>query len=236
MENPSQAPSSSSQLEGTQRILMDLNNTIERTIKSLEKRDIEASAPTVASPTATSTPSVINVPPANKTALQVINEMVKARLTQARVDFMDEYGQRKTGQFDSKEYELLQQRGLKVMSVSISNVRLHPTVQETLIKQWAANWLKLAKGENELLELNRNLIEAASQEKAQCMYAVRLSQDIKANCNNGNSTVQGLLRAILLRSRAMIRSGEFSNSLRRRMTTELQDIEDTIGWMGEDGT
>jgi hypothetical protein len=34
----------------------------------------------------------------------------------------------------------------------------------------------------------------------------------------------------------MIRSGEYSNSLRRRMTAELQDIEDTVKWLGEDET
>jgi hypothetical protein len=34
----------------------------------------------------------------------------------------------------------------------------------------------------------------------------------------------------------MIRSGEFSTSLRRRMITELQDIDDTIRWLGEDET
>jgi hypothetical protein len=236
MENPDQVSGASSQMEGTMRLLTDLNNTIERTIKSLEKRDIPTPSVAVASPAPSSAPSVLNVPPANRTALQVINEMVKARLTKPRVDFMDEYGKRKTGQFDSREYELLQQRGLKVLSVSISNVRLHPTVQETLIRQWAANWLRFAKGENERLELNRNLIETAAQESAQCVYTVRLSRDIEETCKKGNSNIERLLKAILLRSRAMIRSGEFSNSLRRRMTTEMQDIEDTIGWMGEDGT
>jgi hypothetical protein len=236
METPSQVSAASGGLEGTMRLLTNLNNTIERTIKTLEKRDGSGSSVMVASPPHGSARSAVNVPPANKTALQVINEMVKARLTQPKVDFMDEYGKQKTGQFDSREYELLQQRGLKILSVNISNVRLHPTVQETLIKQWGANWLRLAKGESELLDFNRNLIETAAQEKAQCMYAIRVSRDIDGACKKGKPSVEGLLKAILLRSRAMIRSGEFSNSLRRRMVTEVQDIEDTIRWLGEDGT
>jgi hypothetical protein len=215
------------------RLLRDLNNSMERTINSLEKREVPAPSNATPSPQSTSTSSA-NTPPVNRTALQVINEMVRARMTQATVDFMDEFGRRNTGQFESKEYALLQQRGLKVLSVSVSNVRVHPTIQESLIKQWSANWLRFAKGEGELLDFRRNLIEASAQEKAQLNYVKRLGCEIDAMCRKGKPTMDGLLKAILLRSRAMIRSGEFSNSLRRRMTTELQDLEDTIKWMGED--
>jgi hypothetical protein len=238
MDNPSQVASSPSRREGMMdRLLRDLNNTIERSINTLEMRP--ASKPNNGSASTspvTQASSMNTTVTSNKTALQIINEMVKARLTQPRVDIMDEYGKRLARQAASKEYELLQRRGLKVISVSISNVRLHPTVQESLIKQWKANWLKLAKGEGELLDIKRNLIETAAQEKAQFTYALHLSREIDAVCTNGKTTADGLLKSILLRSRAMIRSGEFSTSLRRRMITELQDIDDTIRWLGEDET
>ena len=94
---------------------------------------------------------------------------------------MDEYGRRHTGQVESKEYELLNQRGLIVLSVSIFNVRVHPTIQETMIKQWSANWLNLAKGEGELLDFRRNLIEASAQENAQLNYVKRLSREIRCH-------------------------------------------------------
>jgi hypothetical protein len=235
MATPSQVNSTSTRREGMmERLLRDINNSIEKTINSLEGREIsKPSTATYSSSATPSQPSSINAP-ASKTGLQIINEMLKARLTQAQVDLMDEYGNRKPGQMESREYELLQQRGLKVISVSVSNIRLHPTIQESLIKQWMANWLKLAKGEGELLDLKRNLIETAAQEKAQHIYALRLSREIDALCNRGKPAPEELLKSILLRSRAMIRSGEFSNTLRRRMDTELQDIEDTIRWIGED--
>jgi len=236
LESPSNAPAAPVRKEGIfNRLLRDFNNFIERTINSLEKREVPAPSSTDLPPQNSSTSSSVNMPPVNRTGLQVINEMVKARLTQPRVDFIDEYGRRKTGQSESKEYELLQLRGLKILSVSINNVRVHPTIQESLIKQWTANWLRLAKSEGELLDFRRNLIEASAQEKAQLNYAKHLSREIHAICRKGKPTEDALLKAILLRSRAMIRSGEFSNSLRRRMTTELQDIEDAIKWVGEDG-
>lgn len=236
MDNPSQAGPIRKRRRGvTVDLLRGINNTMEATIKILEQREEPKSSNTESSnPPAAATVSKVISTPASKTALQVINEMVKSRLTQAFVDNLDEYGKRIPGQIESKEYELLQQRGLKLLSVSISNVRLHPTIQENLIKQWKANWLDLAKGESEQLDLRRNLIEASAQEKAQYNYAMRLSREIEPICRRGKPTVEALLKALLLRSRAMIRSGEFSNSLRRRMTTELQDIEDTVKWMGED--
>jgi hypothetical protein len=235
MENPSHAQAAPRRKEGLYvRLLRDLNNSMERTINTLENRAVSKDPGSPTPPAPPSSQSILSTAPLDKTALQVINEMVRARLIQSRVDILDEYGQRKEGQIDSKEYDLLQQRGIKVLSVSISNVRLHPTVQESLIKQWAANWLRLAKGEGELLDLKRILIEASAGEKAQQDYAVRLSRDIDAICRKGKPTIDGLLKSILLRSRAMIRSGEFSTSLRRRMITELQDIDDTVRWMGED--
>ena len=238
MDNPSQLSASSSQQEGTMnRLLRDLNNTIERSINTIEMRPVsKPNNGSTSTPPIPQTSSTTATVASNRTALQIINEMVKARLTQPRVDIMDEYGKRLNRQTESKEYELLQRRGLKIISVSISNVRLHPTVQESLIKQWKANWLRLAKGESELLDIKRNLIETTAQEKAQYTYALHLSREIDAVFTNGKTTADELLKAILLRSRAMIRSGEYSTSLRRRMITELQDIDDTIRWLGEDET
>jgi hypothetical protein len=236
MVNPSQAVPLPRRDGGfMNRLLRDLNNSMESTINSLEKREASKSLAIATAP-AMSALTATNAVIAKKTALQVINEKIKARLTQAVVDNLDEYGKPKPGQIESKEYELLQQRGLKVLSVSVSNVRLHPTIQENLIKQWKANWLNLARGEGELLDFKRNLIETSAVEKAQRNYALRISREVDLLCRKGKPSADGLLKSLLLRTRAMIRSGEFSNSLRRRMTTELQDIEDTIKWMGEDET
>jgi hypothetical protein len=233
MRSPTPAPSNKDGF--FTRLLRSVNNSLEKALNSLERRPV----PTPPTTTTTTPPAgQIIIPPAappsNRTALQVINELLKARLTQPRVDLMDEDGIRKIGQLESKEYDLLQMRGLKVISVSVSNVRVHPTIQESLIKQWKANWLKFAIGEGQLLDFKRNLVEVTAQDATQISYAIRLSKDINLLCKKGKPNADELLKVILLRSRAMIRSGEHSNVLRRRMTTELQDIEDAIKWLGED--
>ena len=213
-------------------MLREINKFMDRAIKSLEKDSLIKSqdAPIPAPiPPADET----NLP-ANKTAFQVINDMVLARLTQPFADVLDDTG-RRTGRIEeSKEYNLLENRGLKVQSVSISNVRLNPKLEEQLIQQWSTNWLRSAKAESEQLDRKRNVIETSSQEQAHVQYAKLISREIDQLAKKGKPEVKDLLKALLLRSRAMIRSGEHSDQLRRRMTTELQEIEDMIQWLETD--
>jgi len=116
-----------------------------------------------------------NNEPQKKAALQVINDMVKARLTQPEVDILDDTGTRGQGTISSPEYRLLQNRGLKVLSVGIGNLRLDPQIEETIIRMWSATWLLNAKAESEQIERRRNIIESAGQEKAIRQYADLLS-------------------------------------------------------------
>ena len=214
-------------------MLREINNLMERAIRSLEGRSNNPPGQIPASP-ATVTPPAGNANVATqRTALQRINDMVRARLTQEFIDEYDEYGNRTGRHIPSEEFRLLQNCGIRVRSVGISNVRLHPTVQDRLIRSWAANWLEFAKDESDQLDLKQNLIETAARERAQCEYAKLLSREIFANCQQENRSVRSLLMSVLLRSRGLIRSGEHSNSLRRRMFSELQDLEDMIKWMGD---
>ncbi|HEX5839330.1 MAG TPA: hypothetical protein VFY26_15950 [Anaerolineales bacterium] len=215
-------------------MLREVNKFMNRSIKILER---ENSAP---KNTATIPPfSVLqqgsDEEPPKKTALQVINELVKARLTEPDVDSFDDTGKRGIGQLKSDEFDILTKRGLKVISVSISNLRLSPAIEEQIIKQWSAAWLKNAKMESDLLDRKRNVIETTAREKAHIDYAISLSHEINGYARTRKIDAKGLLKALLIRSRALIRSGEFKDQLRRRMANELQEIEDLIKWVEENG-
>jgi hypothetical protein len=215
-------------------MLREINKLMSRAIKSLEKDMTVKSkpAPDPAAPTSSSTETSV---PTAKTAFQVINDMVQARLTQPKVAALDETGRRTGGTEDSKEYDLLENRGLKVLNVSISNIRLNPKLEDQLIQQWSSNWLRTAKAESEQLDRKRSVLEASSQEQAHVQYARSISREIDELSKKGRQDSKELLKALLLRSRAMIRSGEYSDQLRRRMTTELQDIEEMIQWLEASG-
>ncbi|RPJ22508.1 MAG: hypothetical protein EHM33_23325 [Chloroflexi bacterium] len=160
-----------------------------------------------------------------KTALQVINEMVKARLTEPEVDILDDHGVRGQGKIPSLEYKLLQERGLKVMNVSISNLRFDPSIEKTIIHQWSATWLLNARAENEQVEKRRNLVETAGQENAIRQYANFLSKSLIQKRPVG---IKETLKNLLMRTRTLIINNP---QLRQRMSEEQQDLEDIIRWI-----
>jgi len=171
-----------------------------------------------------------NNEPQKKAALQVINDMVKARLTQPEVDILDDTGTRGQGTISSPEYRLLQNRGLKVLSVGIGNLRLDPQIEETIIRMWSATWLLNAKAESEQIERRRNIIESAGQEKAIRQYADLLSRDLIQRNPVG---VKETLKTLLMRTRTII----FKNDqLRRRMPAEQEELEDIIKWIEGGGS
>jgi hypothetical protein len=177
----------------------------------------------------------LNKEPDKIPALQVINEMVKARLTQPEVDFLNDNGKRGEGTVASEEYKILQARGLKVHSASIRNVRLDPKIDEQLIGQWSSTWYANAKTESDQIDRKRDIIETSAREQALIKYSEVISREINELADKGKANAKNILKALLLRSRALIRSGEHSEQLRRRMSVELQEIEDIIEWMEENG-
>ena len=162
-----------------------------------------------------------------KTALQVINEMIKSRLTMPKVGEMDSTGHRIPVGIESKEYQILSSRGLKVISVSVSNPRVNEIVEQQRIKQWKAAWLSNAKAEHNRIERQRGYIEIQAQEHGANNYAHALALHImKQKPQNPKEIV----KALLMRTRLIILR---SDQLQRRMSTERQDLDDILQWMEE---
>ncbi len=111
-----------------------------------------------------------------KTVFEWIESLVFRRLTQPEVENLDEIG-RPTGQMiPSREYEILQDRGIRIKSVSISNLHFPGSVEERLVHQWKANWLKRAHQETELVDRLRSYETLAGEEQALLDFADAASQ------------------------------------------------------------
>lgn len=207
-------------------MLREINLFIARTLKTLEENPEDGTKKSVpAWPTAAPAQRSEKNEPQKKTALQVINDMVKARLTQPEVDYLDDHGIRGEGTIVSQEYKLLQERGLKVLNVSINGLVLNPMIESTIISRWSTTWLKNAKMESEQLEQKRNIIESAAREQAIRQYADMLSRDLVQKKPVG---VKETLRTLLMRTRSII----FNNhQLRRRMTSDEEELEEIIKWI-----
>jgi len=206
-------------------MLREINKLMDRMIKWLEGTKTENQASR--SMPVSSTPQPPGGELQKKTALQVINEMVRARLTQPEVDILDDQGRRGEGTIPSPEFKLLQERGLKVLSANIGSLRLNPVIEETIINRWSATWLSNAKAEKEQIDRRKNIIELAGQEKAIRQYADLLSHDLIQRKPVG---VKETLKTLLLRTRTII----FKNDqLRRRMANSQDDLEEILKWIEE---
>jgi hypothetical protein len=206
------------------RMVREVNLMMSKTIRVLEGKK-EDGAKRASAPQPFSIEQRAKQESLKKTALQVINEMVKARLTQPEVDVLDDNGVRGQGTIPSPEYKLLQERGIEVRSVSIGNLRFNPMIEDTIIQRWTTTWLLSAKMEGEQVERKRNLVETTGQEIAIRQYADFLSKDLIQKKPVG---IKETLKTLLLRTRTLIMNNP---QLRQRMSEEQEDLEDIIRWI-----
>jgi len=214
---------------GLLTMLREINKWMDRTIKWLDRTT--AVEPKKIAPVLASQPAApLKGEASKKTALQVINEMVKARLTQAEVDVFDDHGGRTGGTTPSLEYALLQKRGIKVLSAGINTLRFNPKIEETIINRWSGTWYKTAEEEKKQIERKRNILETAGQEKAIRQYADQLSHDLLQKQPQG---VKETLKALVMSTRAIIIKND---PLRRGMTDEQAELEEIIKWLEADNS
>jgi hypothetical protein len=167
-----------------------------------------------------------NSAPENQTALQVINEMVQERLSQPLTKKYGDTGVRVPGELQrSKEFYLLQKRGLKVINVSIRNLQFSKKVEDQIVSQWTANWLNNAKAERDRIERRQKFIEISGEEEAANEYVHTLARHFVLVKPHDEREA---LRALLMRSRFIIAR---DNELQYRMSTEWQYIEDILRWL-----
>ncbi len=216
--------------DGLTAMIREINLLMNRAIKWLESNNKEEKDKKLSIPP----PSALEVKqkqePEKKTAWQVVNEMVNARLTSAEVDILDDHGIRGIGKIPSPEYKLLENRGLEVKSVSIHTIRLNPEIEEIIRKKWSASWLGNAHAEKSQIERKRNIMESIGQEKAMRQYADLLSSDLVRKRPVGPRET---LKTLLMRTKSIIIQDD---QLRKRMGDEQQDLEDIIRWIEANGS
>ena len=213
--------------DGLTRMVRQVNLLMAGILKRLEsRREEQAQKPLTPAPS----PQPAAVAGTQmKTALQVINDMVKARLTEPEVDILDATGTRGQGKIPSPEFRLLQERGLRVLGVSVSNPRFNSEVEKETIDQWEAAWLASARAEKDQIDRRRSLIETSGQEQAVRQYADLLSQSLAKDKPSG---IKATLKTLLMRSRSIIIRNDL---LRSHMSSEQQELEGIIRWIEVNG-
>lgn len=210
-------------------MLREINKSMDRMIKWLERTDKE-NKNQKSTPVTPIHHTQDKTEPQKKTALQVINEMIKARLTQPEVDILDDNGVRGDGTIPSPEFRLLEERGLRVRDAGVISLHLNPQIEETIIKRWSATWLNNAKIEKDQIDRKRSIVESAGQEEAIRQYAEWLSNDLVKKKPVG---VKETLKALLMSTRTIIFR---KDQLRKLMPDGQEDLEEIIKWIEADSS
>jgi hypothetical protein len=114
----------------------------------------------------------------SETSLETIIRMVRLRLKMADVPELDASG-RPTGRTQkSREYRVLEDMGVDVLEVFISDIRLPQAVESQLVYQWLSTWLQRATEEREAIEKRRGMAVILGEELAKLEFAIEISARI----------------------------------------------------------
>lgn len=204
------------------RILRNINNSLEKRLDEL----IPKESPPVEQAISVETGSVKNPEVSRKlTALQIINHMMKTRLTQVVVAKLDECGRLLEGYDISSEHKKLKDRGIAILNVTINRLHFSPVVESQLLERWNTSWLANARSDQNRIErLNAGYAEKGRQ-KAVLDHAFTLSQAI---IEENRVNISAAVEALLHKSQSEIM---LNDRLLSRMSEELESLNDLIKWV-----
>jgi len=174
---------------------------------------------------------------AGGTALQVIRRMVVERMTQPLVEELDGAGQPTGRAVRSREYEVIKRAGIQVLGVSIANLRMKPSVDQTMVRQWIANWMQRAQVDRERVEGRRNEAALEGRERALLRFALaairRMDEDLLSMPRSQDSEdefaqMKAALEHLLHGTLSDIQRDPVLN---QRLGIEITHLSDLIDWV-----
>jgi len=142
----------------------------------------------------------------DQTALAIILQAIRERLTQPYYREMGNDGVWTGAELPSREYALLQERGIRVSSVSILSVVLPEEVEQALVHKWTANWLVHARREREIAEHRRMLARKRGAEVADILWGRLMTQRVCSDAESRRLSRAQCLERTLYHLRRAIQS------------------------------
>ena len=160
--------------------------------------------------------------------LQTIEDMINKRLKQGDVMALDDSGIPSGEWVESMELKQLQSRGLEIMEVRIHNVLFEPSIEEQMIKQWSAEWLNMARKEENQLRVMETLIGNASRDEASKSFARIASQQFGGKPTQPQQNPFKTLQLLILPLKEFILSESSTNS---NVEVELRRLDEIWKWL-----
>ena len=216
---------------GSDQLLHQTNQFLTKWVERLDKSPGESNESSISE-----SPEGVKDGTGSTTALKIINGMIKNRMTQPLVNEMDETGKLTGRKIESQEYKWLKDRGLRVITASVSGLRFSQKVDEGLVNRWNSTWENNAKAQREVIEQQRKVIEMGGHEQGSHDYLHDLSRSLAkgktAGPKEAAQDTSETLKKLLLHSRTtLIRS----DRLARRLGTEIEEVDEIIRWLESTG-
>jgi hypothetical protein len=203
------------------RLLWRFNNSLERRMLKRDLRDNTNVA--VCAPSLPRTSR--QMPGRQYTALQIIAQMVRARMMQAAVPILDECGRYSKGHVLSEEHKRLRERGLRVLDVKLSGYRFDPAIEEHIVRQWTTAWLANGTRERAHVEQLEVLAAEAGKQRAVLEHAAVLASAVQSN---SLPSVPAALKVLLKASHDELLTDE---RLHGGGNAELESLSDLSKWV-----
>jgi hypothetical protein len=162
--------------------------------------------------------------PNRQSALAIIGQMMRRRMTAAHVPTLDECGRTLKGHSISEEFRRLNERGLRVLDVKILGVRFDPAVEKHLINTWNSEWRHTAEyGRRQTQELEL-LAAEEGRRRAVLEHSWFLAQALNAEAPE---TISDAVRCLLQASQNEVLTDE---RILSRADVQLSRLSDMLRW------
>jgi hypothetical protein len=171
-----------------------------------------------------------------RTAYQVIQERIFQRLTQPYLDEVDAVGKPSGRLVESREFRVLQERGIRVLEVHIRNLRFEKKINQQLEDKWFSFWQQYAETERDYINRLRSYSMHAGEKDAQREFAYQATRrfdpsflsspklDRRFSQDQMRDALERLLRGTLLQCVQ-------DTDLHPRLSGEESQIVSIINWL-----
>lgn len=169
-----------------------------------------------------------------QTAFETIHEMVALRLTEETVPEMNELGQKTGREQKSREFRILEERGIRVENVTINDLHFPSSVETDLVKQWKATWLDRAEAESKLVDLRRSRQKILGEQEAVLDFAEAASQLLGPKVIQNTSTPELLPdheTSLELLVRGTLNRAVRDQALQTKLTSERAQLAEIVEWI-----
>jgi hypothetical protein len=157
---------------------------------------------------------------------------IKNRLTQPNYLLLDDYGHHLNESNFSKEYDLLRNRGIKVLSISISNFKFPKPIEDNLIDRWKSSWLDYAQKDQEIINKKRAFQAIDGKDQALMDYAYGTTSELGSVSPDIELSDFEILEMLLKSNQKIINQ---DSGLASVLNDEYADISRLIEWVNSEG-